>query len=131
MRTMGKRYESIYRVGTVSEPQPNDYMEHSTAVGAPVQVITITDRRTPSGGYEQVAEADPTCPDCKGAIVWAEAGRVPGWRQCEDCGQDYITDMYGFVSPLHAVITCQGCGFGLPAGSKDRTSCTSCNKAEK
>ena len=28
----------------------------------------------------------PACPDCGGNIVWAEAGHVPGTRQCVACG---------------------------------------------
>ena len=27
----------------------------------------------------------PPCPDCKGSLVWAEAGYVPGTRQCSEC----------------------------------------------
>lgn len=26
------------------------------------------------------------CPDCGGQWVWAEAGRVPGARECQQCG---------------------------------------------
>ena len=28
----------------------------------------------------------PPCPDCGGTLVWAEAGYVPGTRQCTGCG---------------------------------------------
>jgi predicted RNA-binding Zn-ribbon protein involved in translation (DUF1610 family) len=28
----------------------------------------------------------PACPDCGGEVVWAEAGYVPGTRQCTGCG---------------------------------------------
>lgn len=66
------------------------------------------------------------CPDCGKEIVWAEAGHVPGWRQCIGCEKDYITDMYGVVQPEYAVITCQGCGYGLPAGMSRDADCPVC-----
>ena len=28
----------------------------------------------------------PACPDCGGELFWAEAGHVPGARECETCG---------------------------------------------
>lgn len=28
----------------------------------------------------------PPCPDCGGAVQWAEAGYAPGTRECADCG---------------------------------------------
>jgi len=28
----------------------------------------------------------PPCPDCGGAVAWAEAGFVPGTRECQGCG---------------------------------------------
>lgn len=28
----------------------------------------------------------PACPDCGGALIWAEAGLVPGARECAGCG---------------------------------------------
>jgi hypothetical protein len=31
----------------------------------------------------------PPCPDCKGEIVWAEAGLVPGARECTGCGSRF------------------------------------------
>lgn len=29
------------------------------------------------------------CPDCGGTWVWAEAGNVPGTRECTDCGSQF------------------------------------------
>ena len=36
----------------------------------------------------------PACPDCGGQIVWAEAGRVPGSRQCSSCGSTFADTRY-------------------------------------
>ena len=30
-----------------------------------------------------------TCPDCGGTWVWAEAGNVPGTRECTSCGSQF------------------------------------------
>ena len=34
-------------------------------------------------------EGYPACPDCGGDLVWAEAGRVPGSRECGSCGSQF------------------------------------------
>lgn len=33
---------------------------------------------------------DIPCPRCTGTIRWAEAGRVPGARECDGCGAQYL-----------------------------------------
>lgn len=36
---------------------------------------------------------DVTCPFCRvGILRWAEAGYVPGWRQCDACTAQYLGD---------------------------------------
>jgi hypothetical protein len=30
-----------------------------------------------------------TCPDCGGTWVWAEAGNVPGTRECTECRSQF------------------------------------------
>jgi hypothetical protein len=44
--------------------------------------------RPPDPGYWP-AVTDAPCP-CGGVIRWAEAGYVPGWRQCDRCGRHWI-----------------------------------------
>lgn len=34
----------------------------------------------------------PACPDCGDEIVWAEAGYVPGARQCTGCGSMFSVE---------------------------------------
>lgn len=34
----------------------------------------------------------PPCPDCDGELEWAEAGHVPGARQCTGCGHLFLVD---------------------------------------
>jgi hypothetical protein len=34
----------------------------------------------------------PPCPDCGGALRWAEAGRVPGARECVGCGSLFTVE---------------------------------------
>ena len=41
-------------------------------------------RTTPYQAWHEIPL--PACPDCGGNIVWAEAGHVPGTRQCVACG---------------------------------------------
>ena len=42
-------------------------------------------------GWESVT--DVACPNCQHGIVrWAEAGYVPGWRECDVCGRQYMGD---------------------------------------
>ena len=37
------------------------------------------------------AVTDVPCPACDNGIVrWAEAGYVPGYRVCQDCGRHYL-----------------------------------------
>ena len=36
----------------------------------------------------------PSCPDCGGDVVWAEAGRVPGSRDCTSCGSEFADMKY-------------------------------------
>ena len=65
----------------------------------------------------QSAEPDkyPPCPDCGGAIVWAEAGGVPGSRRCvgqaahanryfdpdDGCGSQFADSRYHAASTYH------------------------------
>jgi hypothetical protein len=37
----------------------------------------------PGNAWEHSQEGK--CPDCGGKWVWAEAGNVPGTRECQDC----------------------------------------------
>ena len=42
-------------------------------------------------GWESVT--DVPCPGCQVGIVrWAEAGFVPGWRECDTCGRQFMGD---------------------------------------
>jgi hypothetical protein len=34
----------------------------------------------------------PACPDCGGALAWAEAGYVPGTRECSGCRSLFSVD---------------------------------------
>ena len=38
--------------------------------------------------------AYPNCPDCGGEVEWAEAGRVPGSRECAQCGSTFADTQY-------------------------------------
>ena len=43
----------------------------------------------------------PDCPDCGGGkIVWAEAGRAPGSRDCADCGSAFADSRYACFSEV-------------------------------
>ena len=43
----------------------------------------------------------PACPDCDGGeIAWAEAGGVPGSRECDTCGSRYIDTTFGFAAEV-------------------------------
>lgn len=45
----------------------------------------------------------PECPDCDGGeIEWAEAGRVPGSRECDTCGSRYVDTMFGHAAEVPA-----------------------------
>ena len=125
-------YESIYRVGRVAEPFPNDCRHILTAVGAPVQVITqTTQRRKADGGWgvKETSKPDtgPTCPDRGGKIVWAEAGNVRGWRQCASCMTDFVTDLHFPVDHANCVLTCPECGQGLPPNGQ----CPACQDTQR
>lgn len=45
----------------------------------------------------------PPCPDCAGRIAWAEAGLVPGARECVSCGSR-------FTVATEDVDGCEECG---------------------
>jgi hypothetical protein len=34
----------------------------------------------------------PACPDCGGSLAWAEAGLVPGARECSGCGSRFMVN---------------------------------------
>ena len=37
------------------------------------------------------AVTDVPCPVCHtGTVRWAEAGHVPGWRECDHCRQQFL-----------------------------------------
>lgn len=36
----------------------------------------------------------PACPDCGGEVVWAEAGLVPGARECTACGSRFTVETW-------------------------------------
>jgi len=69
-----------------------------------VQVLQLTgdrERRTrvyavpalPTGHPDPYwgAVTDVPCPaDCGGTVRWAEAGYVPGYRICDQCGRHYM-----------------------------------------
>lgn len=68
----------LYRVADYYDAFPNDYRVITAPVGDPIADL-------PDGFYSPL----PPCPDCGGILEWAEAGRVPGWRQCADCGAEF------------------------------------------
>jgi predicted RNA-binding Zn-ribbon protein involved in translation (DUF1610 family) len=41
----------------------------------------------PGSSWDQAQTG--TCPDCGGTWVWAEAGNVPGTRECTSCGSQF------------------------------------------
>lgn len=61
--------------------------------------VCIQDKHTDDDGLRVEIPLDPhdywanlqagKCPDCGHQWVWAEAGWVPGTRQCQDCGSLY------------------------------------------
>ena len=44
------------------------------------------------------------CPDCNGRVVWDEAGHVPGWRTCAQCGSAWELRGQEPLQPLRSDI---------------------------
>ena len=53
-------------------------------------------------GLPMQVEDYPACPDCGGEIVWAEAGDVPGSRECDTCGSRYVDTAFGHAAEVTA-----------------------------
>ena len=59
-------------------------------------VTPETDRLIPIRSLGDGRESWDGCPDCGGTdIAWAEAGRVPGSRECCECGAELSDLRYG------------------------------------
>lgn len=59
----------------------------------PSEDVELPIPSAPGGEYYNPVNAGdagyPACPDCGGDLVWAEAGRVPGSRDCISCGSQF------------------------------------------
>lgn len=66
--------ETVYRIG-------RDYVD---AEGQDVELLAGPVGRT----WWEVPL--PACPDCGGVLAWAEAGLVPGARECSGCGSRFM-----------------------------------------
>ena len=54
-------------------------------------------------GWDNVTNV--ACPGCGvGLIRWAEAGAVPGWRECDTCGRQYMGDPATGLSPRRGAV---------------------------
>jgi len=62
--------------------------------------VRIGESYTSDDGYEDTVPAPDgwgdiqvgDCPDCGGQWVWAEAGLVPGARECTQCGSRFSAE---------------------------------------
>lgn len=46
----------------------------------------------------------PKCPDCGGEVVWAEAGYVPGTRECKNCRSLFMIDTWSDVERADTLV---------------------------
>lgn len=69
----------LHREVGYREPPPNDHRIITAPAGELLALLPAMDGPL------------PPCPDCGGEIVWAEAERVPGSRECAGCGLRLLT----------------------------------------
>ena len=65
----------LYREGEYREKPPNSHRVIIVPLGEPIVMLSSMDDNEL-----------PPCPDCGGKLRWAEFGRMPGARECADCG---------------------------------------------
>jgi len=85
----GKKAEASRKNGKKGGSKGGYRIEHLNLDGQGEKRVRVYDM--PAAGDYWAAVTNVTCPVCdEGALEWAEAGYVPGYRICSGCGRHYV-----------------------------------------